>query len=458
MNLSDIPPGLALRLPPQSLESESSVLGSLMCDNAGWDRVADLLNDQDFYRQEHQLIYAAIGVLVNSGKPADIITVYERLQQTGQADAVGGLVYLNALAQYVASASNIRRYAEIVRERSVLRRLATAGDTIAASAFETGGKPVNEVLDAAEQAVLAIGEANGRVQEGFHSIDNIVVRVLDRISELADNPDAHAGLATGFDDFDRMTSGFQAGDLVVLAGRPGSGKTAWALNVAEHVAVRQRKPVAVFSMEMGSEQLGIRLIGSMGRIDQTHLRTGRLTEEEWPRLTEAVEQLRSVQLHVQETPGMTISDLRASARRLARQCGGQLGLVVVDYIQLMSVSAGMAKENRATAVGELSGGLKALAKELKCPVIALSQLSRKVEERTDKRPMLSDLRESGAIEQDADTVVFIYRDSYYNKETKEPGIAEIIIGKQRSGPTGTVKLAFVEALTKFENLAHSSSF
>lgn len=459
MNLQDFPEDLVpLRLPPQSIEAESSVLGSLLLDNTGWDRVADLLTEADFYRREHQLVFSAVASLVNAGKPADIITVFGHLEQTGEAAAVGGLVYLNALAQYVASASNLRRYAEIVRERAMLRRLASAGDAIAASAFETKGVPVAEVLDAAERAVLAIGEANGRVQAGFEAIDSIVVKVLDRISELADNPDAHAGLATGFVDIDRMTSGLQPGDLVIVAGRPGSGKTAFAINIAEHVALYEHKPVAVFSMEMGSEQLGVRLIGSIGRIDQTHLRTGKLTEAEWPRLTEAVEKLRSVQLHIQDTPGLTVSELRASARRLARQCGGQLGLIVVDYIQLMSVSAGMAKENRATAVGELSAGLKALAKEMKCPVIALSQLSRKVEERTDKRPMMSDLRESGALEQDADTIFFIYRDDYYNPASKEPGVAEIIIGKQRSGPTGTAKLAWIAPLTKFESLARSSAF
>ena len=459
MNLNDLPPEFAqLRVPPHSMEAESSVLSGLLMENTAWDRVGDLLVEADFYRREHQLVFGAIASLIHAGKPADIITVFEYLKELGQIDQVGGLLYLTQLAQYVPSAGNIRRYAEIVRERGILRRLAAAGDTITSSALEAKGTPVAQVLDAAEQAIMSIGEANGRKQKGFESIESIVVKVLDRVSELADNPDAGTGMPTGFIDVDRMTSGLQPGDLVIVAGRPGSGKTAFAINIAEHVALDRRLPVAVFSMEMGAEQLGVRLVGSIGRIDQTHLRTGQLTNEEWPRLTEAVERLRGVTLDIDDAPALSVHEVRSRARRLARQHGGKLGLIVVDYIQLMSVSGAMSKENRATAVGELSAGLKALAKEMQCPVIALSQLSRKVEERADKRPMMSDLRESGAIEQDADTIFFIYRDEYYNKETKEPGIAEIIIGKQRSGPTGTVKLAWIAPLTKFENLARGSGY
>jgi replicative DNA helicase len=273
---------------------------------------------------------------------------------------------------------------------------------------------------------------------------------------MADNPNDITGVPTGFFDLDRLTSGFQAGDMIVLAARPSMGKTALAINIAEHVALHEELPVAVFSMEMGASQLAVRIVGSIGRIDQMHLRTGKLTDDEWPRLTEAIEKLRNVSLHIDETPGLTVSELRANARRLARQCGGKLGLIVVDYLQLMSVSSSMSEENRATAVGEISRGLKMLAKELQCPVMALSQLSRGVESRTDKRPMMSDLRESGAIEQDADVIMFIYRDDYYNKDSKEPGVAEIIISKQRNGPTGTVKLAFIKPLTKFESLASGS--
>ncbi|MDI3381116.1 replicative DNA helicase [Xenophilus aerolatus] len=441
-----------LRIPPHSLEAESSVLGGLLLDNGAWDRVGDLLVDGDFYRHEHKLIYAAIGGLINANKPADVITVYEQLQNLGKAEEVGGLQYLNSLAQYVPSASNIRRYGEIVRERSILRKLISASDEIATNAFNTQGKAVDKILDEAEQKIFNIGEEGSRMKQGFQSMDSLVVELLDRVTEMADNPNDITGVPTGFYDFDKMTSGMQAGDMIVLAARPSMGKTSLAINIAEHVALNEGLPVAVFSMEMGASQLAVRIVGSIGRIDQGHLRTGKLTDEEWPRLTEAIEKLRTISLHIDETPGLTSSELRANARRLARQCG-QLGLIVVDYLQLMSVSGGMADENRATAVGEISRGLKMLAKELKCPVIALSQLSRGVESRTDKRPMMSDLRESGAIEQDADVIMFIYRDDYYNKDSKEPGVAEVIIAKQRNGPTGTVKLAFLKPLTKFENLA-----
>ena len=441
-----------LRIPPHSLEAESSVLGGLLLDNGAWDRVGDLLVDGDFYRHEHKLIYAAIGGLINANKPADVITVYEQLQNLGKAEEVGGLQYLNSLAQYVPSASNIRRYGEIVRERSILRKLISASDEIATNAFNTQGKAVDKILDEAEQKIFNIGEEGSRMKQGFQSMDSLVVELLDRVTEMADNPNDITGVPTGFYDFDKMTSGMQAGDMIVLAARPSMGKTSLAINIAEHVALNEGLPVAVFSMEMGAAQLAVRIVGSIGRIDQGHLRTGKLTDEEWPRLTEAIEKLRTISLHIDETPGLTSSELRANARRLARQCG-QLGLIVVDYLQLMSVSGGMADENRATAVGEISRGLKMLAKELKCPVIALSQLSRGVESRTDKRPMMSDLRESGAIEQDADVIMFIYRDDYYNKDSKEPGVAEVIIAKQRNGPTGTVKLGFLKPLTKFENLA-----
>jgi replicative DNA helicase len=445
-----------LRIPPHSIEAESSVLGGLLLDNGAWDRMGDVVVDSDFYRHEHKLIYAAIGTLVNASKPADVITVYEQLQNLGKAEEIGGLAYLNSLAQYVPSASNIRRYAEIVRERSILRKLVSASDEIATNAFNTQGKAVDKILDEAEQKIFNIGEEGSRMKQGFQGMDSLVVELLDRVTEMAENPNDITGVRTGFYEFDKMTSGLQPGDMIVLAARPSMGKTSLAINIAEHVALNEGLPVAVFSMEMGASQLAVRIVGSIGRIDQGHLRTGKLTDEEWPRLTEAIEKLRNVSLHIDETPGLTTSELRANARRLARQYG-KLGLIVVDYLQLMSVSSSMSDENRATAVGEISRGLKMLAKELKCPVIALSQLSRGVESRTDKRPMMSDLRESGAIEQDADIIMFIYRDDYYDKNSKEPGVAEVIISKHRNGPTGTVKLAFLKPLTKFENLASGGS-
>ena len=792
-----------LRVPPHSIEAESSVLGGLLLDNSAWDRVADLVQESNYYRHEHRLVYGAIATLINANKAADVITVYEQLQTQGRADEVGGLAYLNSLAQYVPSAANIRRYAEIVRERSILRKLISVSDEIATHAFNPKGKAVASILDEAEQKIFNIGEEGSRMKQGFQSMDSLVVQLLDRVQEMADNPNDITGVPTGFIDLDRMTAGLQAGDLVVLAARPSMGKaqpldarvrtrigwkrmgdlavgdalasadgrpsivtgvfpqgprqvwrltfsdgrsteacaehlwqvhcrhwasprvmntadlqellgkaryqnrvwiephsgafghheplpvdpwvlgallgdggltgagtvrfssvsdellqrlqsrlgddlevvhadrcnyrlvqrhrgkvagvqgttenplrvalqalrlsglssdekfipdlyleahrdarldllrglldtdgwvekwgsirfstasrrladgvctlvrslggwcsvtqkkphfvnaagqrmaglpayvcniahpeprslfllsdkagrlpvvrqrqkrlcltgiepsritpcqcisvshpsrlyitdedvvthnTAFAINIAEHVALNEGLPVAVFSMEMGAAQLAVRIVGSIGRINQGHLRTGKLNDDEWPRLTEAIERLRTVSLHIDETPGLTPSELRANARRLARQCG-KLGLIVVDYLQLMSGSQSEG-ENRATELGEISRGLKALAKELQCPVIALSQLNRSVETRTDKRPMMSDLRESGAIEQDADIIMFIYRDEYYTKDAcKEPGVAEIIIGKQRNGPTGTVKLTFLNQLTRFESMA-----
>ena len=445
-----------LRIPPHSIEAESSVLGGLLLDNAAWDRVGDLLKDGDFYRYEHRMVFAAIGTLINGSKPADVITVFEQLHSQGKAEEIGGLSYLNSLAQYVPSAGNIRRYAEIVRERSILRKLVTASDEISTNAFNPQGRPVAAILDEAEQKIFNIGEEGARTKQGFQSMDTLVVDLLDRVQEMADNAGDVTGVPTGFYDLDRMTAGFQAGDLIVLAARPSMGKTALAINIAEHVALNEGLPVAVFSMEMGAAQLAVRIVGSIGRIDQSHLRTGKLTDEEWPRLTEAIEKLRTISLHIDESAGLTSSELRANARRLSRQCG-KLGLIVVDYLQLMSGSS-RDGENRATELGEISRGLKMLARELQCPLIALSQLNRSVEQRPDKRPMMSDLRESGAIEQDADIIMFIYRDEYYTKDAcKEPGVAEVIIAKQRNGPTGVVKLAFLNKITKFESLASGAT-
>jgi replicative DNA helicase len=442
-----------LRVPPHSIEAEQSVLGGLLLDNLAWDRAADLLTESDFYRYEHKQIYAAISALVGGGKPADVVTVSEHLQSLGRAEDCGGQVYLNALAQSVPSAANIRRYAEIVRERAVLRKLIGASDEIATQAFNPQGKPVTQILDEAESRIFQIGEEGSRNKQGFIGIDKLVVELIDRVTELHENgAEEVTGVRTGFYDLDRYTAGLQKGDLLVLAARPSMGKTAFALNMAEHVAVREELPVLVFSMEMGASQLAVRMVGSLGRIDQQHLRTGALRDDEWTRLTEAVDQLGKVSLFIDETAALNPAELRARARRMARQFGGTLGLIVVDYLQLMSGSAG-SDENRATELGEISRGLKALAKELQCPVLALSQLNRSVESRNDKRPMMSDLRESGAIEQDADVIMFIYRDDYYNKDSKEPGVAEIIIAKQRNGPVGTLKLTFLKPLTRFDNLA-----
>ncbi len=442
-----------LRVPPHSIEAEFGVLGGLLLDNEAWYQVSDLLRAENFYRYEHRLVYAAIGALVDASRPADVITVFEYLENQGTVWEAGGLILLNSLAQYVSSASNIRRYAEIVHARYVLRKLVTVSDEIATSAFNPQGRAVETVLDEAEQKIFSIGEASSRRKQGFKGIETLAINLMDQVQEMAENPNDLTGVPTGFYDLDRMTSGLQAGDLIVLAARPSMGKTALAINIAEHVAVHEGLPVAVFSMEMGAAQLAVRIVGSIGRIDQGHLRTGKLSDEEWSRLIEGIGKLRGVPLHIDESAGLSVNELRSNARRLAKQCG-KLSLIVVDYLQLMSVSSSMSDENRATAVGEISRGLKALAKELECPVIALSQLSRGVESRPDKRPLMSDLRESGAIEQDADIIMFIYRDEYYTKDAcKEPGVAEVIFSKQRNGPTGTVKLTFIKPLTKFESMA-----
>ncbi|HEY0877053.1 MAG TPA: replicative DNA helicase [Zeimonas sp.] len=447
---SDDPQIAALRVPPHSIEAEQAVLGGLLLDNTAFDRVADLLREDDFYRYDHRLIWHQIGRLIERSQPADVVTVYEALKVAGKADDAGGLVYLNALAQETPSAANIRRYAEIVRDRAVLRRLITTADEISTSALNPAGKDTRQLLDEAESKVFQISEDGARGQAGFQPLPDLLGKVVERIDELynQNNPNDVTGVPSGYVDLDRMTSGLQPGDLVIVAGRPSMGKTALALNVAEHVAVDQGLPVAVFSMEMGATQLAMRLVCSVGRLDQQRLRTGRLVDDDWPRLTSAIQKMQDAQLFIDETPALNALELRARARRLSRQCG-RLGLIVVDYLQLMSATS--TGENRATEISEISRSLKALAKELDCPVIALSQLNRSLEQRPNKRPVMSDLRESGAIEQDADVIVFIYRDEVYNPDSTDKGVAEIIIGKQRNGPIGTVRLTFVGQYTKFEN-------
>jgi replicative DNA helicase len=447
-------PGIAaLKTPPHSVEAEQSLLGALLIDNAAWDKVADVVREDDFYRFDHRLIFQATSQLINASKPADVITVFEYLQAVGKHEESGGLAYLNSLATSVASASNVRRYAEIVRERAVLRKLISVSDEISSSAFNTQGRAVSTILDEAESRIFNIGEESSRTQKGFMPIRPLLDQMVARVSELHERGDVSdiTGVPSGFIDLDRMTSGLQPGDLIIVAGRPSMGKTSLALNMAEHIALNEGLPVAVFSMEMASSQLVLRVVGSMGRIDQTHLRTGRLSEDEWSRFIDIVDRLKDTQLFIDETGGLNPLELRARARRLARQFGGTLGCIVVDYLQLMSATK--EGENRATEISEISRSLKGLAKEIGCPVIALSQLNRDLEKRTDRRPVMSDLRESGAIEQDADVILFIYRDEVYNKDSKDQGIAEIIIAKQRNGPVGTIRLAFLKPLTRFENLA-----
>ena len=447
----------ALKIPPHSIEAEQSTLGGLLLDNHAWDKIGDLLREEDFYRADHRLIWKHISRLIERGKPADVITVFESLDADKRAEEAGGLAYLNALAQNTPSAANIRGYAQIVRDRSILRRLLGSTDEIAESVYNRRGREVREILDSAESAVFKIAEDGARGRQGFIEMASLVVQVRDRVQELHDlnSPDV-TGLATGFTDLDQKTSGFQPGDLIIVAGRPSMGKTAFSLNIAENVAL-EGGIVGVFSMEMGGTQLAMRMLGSIGRIDLHKLRTGKLNDAEFSKFATALERLQEVKLHVDETPALMALELRARARRLHRLYG-KLDLIVIDYLQLMSGSSNAASENRATEISEISRSLKALAKELQVPVVALSQLNRSLESRTDKRPMMSDLRESGAIEQDADVILFIYRDEVYNPDSQDKGTAEIIIGKQRNGPIGRVQLAFLGEYTKFENLARPGNF
>jgi len=445
----------AVRTPPHSVEAEQSVLGGLLLDNSSWDRIADRLAGEDFYRHDHRLIFHHVSRLIEQSRPADAITVFEALQTSGKAGEAGGLAYLNALAQNTPSAANIRRYAEIVRERAVLRRLVSVGEEVAAAALNPQGRDAKQILDEAEAKVFQIAEQGARDRGGFVKLEPLLTHVVQRIQELFEraSPSDVTGVPSGFTDLDTKTAGFQEGDLIIIAGRPSMGKTALALNIGQHVAIDLGMPVGVFSMEMAAEQLAMRLLGSVGRIDAHRLRTGRLTDEDWPKLSEAMERMHAAPLHIDETPALNALELRARARRLAREYG-KLGLIIVDYLQLMSASS--MGENRATEISEISRSLKSLAKELKVPVIALSQLNRTVEQRTDKRPVMSDLRESGAIEQDADVILFIYRDEVYNPDSPDKGIAEIILGKQRNGPIGRVQLRFGGEHTRFDNLSLSS--
>ena len=457
MNAPQDPQLESLKVPPHSVEAEQSVLGGLLLDNAAWDRIADFLSQGDFYRYDHRIIFEHIGRLIASTRPADVVTVYEALTTSVKAEEVGGLAYLNALAQNTPSAANIRRYAEIVRDRAVLRRLVSVADEISADAFNPQGKEVRQLLDEAESKVFSIAEEGARGNQGFLEIGPLLTQVVERIDTLyhTANPSDVTGTPTGFVDLDRMTSGMHGGELIIVAGRPSMGKTAFSMNIGEYVAVEYGLPVAVFSMEMPGTQLTMRMLGSIGRLDQHRMRTGRLTDEDWPKLTHAVQKMSEAQLFIDETGGLNPMELRSRARRLARQCG-KLGLIIVDYLQLMSGSS--AGENRATEISEISRSLKSLAKELDVPVIALSQLNRGLEQRPNKRPVMSDLRESGAIEQDAEVILFIYRDEVYNPDSPDKGTAEIIIGKQRNGPIGPVRLTFLGQYTKFDNFAGAQNF
>lgn len=442
----------AIKLPPHSVEAEQSVLGGILLDTTAWDKITDILQEPDFYRYEHRLIFRHISQLNEHAKPVDVITVAESLESNAELDKAGGLSYLGSLAQNVPSAANIRRYAEIVRERAVMRKLAEVGTEIATSAYNPGGRDAGQLLDEAESRVFEIAESGERGKQGFVAIPSLLTQVVERIETLygRDNDSDVTGIATGFTDLDSMTSGLQPGDLVIVAGRPSMGKTAFSVNIAENVALEVNKPVAIFSMEMGGSQLAMRMIGSVGRLNQHTLRTGKLEDDDWSRMTHALGRLNDAPIFIDETAALNSLELRSRARRLHRQNDG-LGLIVIDYIQLMSSVSSKGGENRATEISEISRSLKSLAKELQVPVIALSQLNRSLEQRPNKRPIMSDLRESGAIEQDADLILFIYRDEVYNPDSPDKGKAEIIIAKQRNGPIGKVELTFRGEYTRFEN-------
>ncbi len=439
-------PVQGLKVPPHSIEAEQAVLGGLMLDNRAWERIADRIVESDFYRRDHRLILRSIANLEANDKPFDVITLSEELEKTHELDDAGGLAYLGRLAKETPSAANIKAYADIVRERSVLRQLIEIGTDIAGSAYNPEGRESKELLDQAEQLVFRIAEQGAKANNGFVDIKKLLTATVEKIDFLYEQEGNITGIPTGFTEFDNMTTGLQKGDLVIVAGRPSMGKTTFAMNIAENAAIAQDIPVAVFSMEMPGDALTMRMISSLGRINSQNLRTGNLLDEDWPRITSAVSILSEKKIFIDDSAALSLSELRARARRLKREHG--LGMVVIDYLQLMQ---GSGSENRATEISEISRGLKALAKELEIPVIALSQLNRSLEQRTDKRPVMSDLRESGAIEQDADLIVFIYRDEVYNDDSPDKGTAEIIIGKQRNGPIGKTRVTFLGQYTRFEN-------
>ncbi len=443
----------SLRVPPHSIEAEQAVLGGLMLSREAWDKVADRLVEEDFYRHDHRLIFRAIGELSGRDQPCDAITLGEWFEANGLAEQVGGSGYVIELASTTPSAANIVAYADIVREKSILRSLIDVGTRIVNDAFETAGRSSREVLEGAEQEVFRIAEAGARGRSGPQPMRGAMTEAFKILTKRFEAKGQLTGLPTGFIDFDRLTAGLQPSDLIILAARPAMGKTSFALNIAEYSALKTRKAVAVFSMEMSASQLAFRLISSTGRIEQQSMKTGELDDGDWSRISSAISLLADTRIFIDDTPSLSPGELRSRARRIARE--HELGLVVVDYLQLMQVPGN--RENRATEISEISRSLKALAKELNVPVIALSQLNRSLESRTDKRPVMADLRESGAIEQDADLIVFIYRDEYYNRENSpDKGLAEIIIGKHRNGPTDTVKLVFNGRYTRFDNFASES--
>ena len=442
----------ALRIPPHSIQAEQLVLGALLVDPETLEHVGDILSEDDFYRKDHQLIFKGIHALNEQGGNCDVVAVATWLEDHAQLEEAGGLIYIATLAEDTPAVCNAAAHAEIVHKRSILRRLIQVLNKTGDLVYKPEGRSCQEILDFAEQSVFEIAEKEVNRQKQYVPIRSLLTETMDQIDKLHQGGNPITGIPTGYDDLDMHTAGLQNSDLIIIAGRPSMGKTALAINIAEHAAIKEHKSIAVFSMEMPGPQLVMRMMASLGRIDQHRIRTGRLEDADWPRITSATDMLHETGIYIDDTPALTPGELRARCRRLFRE--HTLDLIIIDYLQLMQVQG--TKENRATEISEISRGLKAMAKELAVPVVALSQLNRSLEQRPNKRPVMSDLRESGAIEQDADVILFIYRDEVYNEESKDKGIAEIIIGKQRNGPIGTIKLTFLGRYTRFEN--HSQDY
>ena len=443
-----------LKLPPQAIEAEQSVLGAMMLDQRVVEEVSSELEARDFYRSDHRQIYQEIARLDAAGEAVDVVTVSESLSNRNELEKIGGLAYLGTLAKNTPNTSNVKSYAKIIRERAILRRLIESSNDIIAKAYQPEGKTPEEVLDFAETSIFEIAKNNNQAKAGFKKINVLLNQALTKIEELFETKETVTGVPTGFVDLDQKTSGLQGGDLVVVAGRPSMGKTSFSMNLVEYAAINQNLPVAVFSMEMPGSQLATRMLASLSRVNSTKLRTGNLDANDWPKLTSAMGLLADKHIYIDDTPALSPLEVRTRARRLAAEHEHGLGLIMIDYLQLMRGSESGGAENRTLEISNITRALKGLAKELDCPIVVLSQLNRSLEQRPNKRPVMSDLRESGAIEQDADVIMFIYRHEVYEPETDQKGTAEIIIGKQRNGPIGTVRLAFLGEFTRFENYAN----
>lgn len=443
------------RLPPQSLEAEQSLLGGLLLDNHRWDDVSSMVVTKDFYHQNHQVIFKAMSDLANADSPLDVVTVADKLTSEDNLQKVGDLAYLASLAENTPGVANLMAYARIIRDNSVLRSLIVSSNQISEQAYHPEGRTTRQVLDHAEKLIFEISETHDSRHREFSPIVELIPEALDRIEELHRSGTGITGVPTGYTKIDELTSGFQRGDLIIVAGRPSMGKTSFAMNIAEYVAIKQKLPVGVFSLEMSGQQLTMRLLSSLSRINSNSIRTGRLNENDWPRLNKAVEMLQDAPIMVDESSGLNANELRSKSRKMVVS-RDKFGLIIVDYLQLMEGTD--QTENRATEISGITRSIKLLAKELNVPIVVLSQLNRSIETRTEKRPRLSDLRESGAIEQDADLILFIHREEVSNPDTTDKGIAEIIIGKQRNGPIDTASLTFLSEITKFENKAQDRDF